>query len=258
MAGGAHFRNENSDARRYPMTIYAIGDIHGQIGMLHDTLELIEADGGDSAHIVFLGDYTDRGPDSRAVLDLLVDGRDTGKPWTFIKGNHDRMFEWFMSDYPKHDAYLPVELNWLNPRLGGDTALASYGVEVTQKRRMLDIHADARHAVPQDHIAFLRNLQLSYETDDVFFAHAGIRPQIALAQQSEHDLLWIRQEFHHYNMPHPKLIVHGHTPIDAATHYGNRLNLDTGAGYGQALSVAVFEGDKAWVLTGQGRVPLTP
>lgn len=237
--------------------IYAIGDIHGQLAELHRVLSLIEADGGPDALIVFLGDYTDRGPDSRGVLDLLIEGQAQARNWTFIKGNHDRMFSWFMQDYPRHDAYLPTELNWLHPRLGGDTTLASYGCKFTQRTRQLKIHKMARDAVPGTHIAFLDGLQLTFETDNLFFAHAGIRPGIALAQQNEEDLLWIRQEFHLDPAMHPKLIVHGHTPVDRATHYGNRINLDSGAGYGKPLTAAVFEGAQCWTLTEQGRVALT-
>lgn len=240
------------------MTLYAIGDIHGQIDMLHEVLDLIAADGGDQAQIVFLGDYTDRGPDSRAVLDLLIAGRDAGKPWTFIKGNHDRMFEWFLYDYPRPEAYLPIELSWLHPRLGGDTTLASYGLDFTPQSRQLKVHAEARAAVPAAHIDFLTSLQLSYETEDHFFTHAGIRPDVPLADQDEEDLLWIRKEFHSHTAPHPKVIVHGHTPIETATHYGNRINLDTGAGYGNRLTAAVFDGPDCAVLTPQGRLPLRP
>ncbi len=240
------------------MTIYAIGDIHGQIEMLQDAMQRIENDGGKDAQIVFLGDYTDRGGNSRAVLDFLIAGRDAGKPWTFIKGNHDRMFEWFMHDYPKSDAFLPIEIYWLHPRLGGDTTLASYGIEVTPKSRGLLVHEQARENVPKEHVAFLEGLQLFHETEHLFFVHAGIRPDVPLADQNEHDLLWIRQEFHAHKEPHPKLIVHGHTPIKTAKHYGNRINLDSGAGYDKALTTAVFEGTDCFVLTDQGRVPLVP
>ncbi|MFK7837297.1 MAG: metallophosphoesterase family protein [Sulfitobacter sp.] len=238
--------------------LYAIGDIHGQWEELCRVLDLIEADGGPEAQVVFLGDYTDRGKDSRAVIDTLIDGQAMGRNWHFIKGNHDRMFCWFMREYPQHEAYLPVELYWLHPRLGGDTTLASYGVEFTGTSRMLDVHAQARARVPQDHIDFLEALPLSFETDELFIAHAGIKPGVPLADQDEEDLLWIRQEFHKDTRPHPKLIVHGHTPVDGAQHYGNRINLDSGAGYGKPLTVAVFEGAECWLLTAQGRVALKP
>ncbi|MGB3243443.1 MAG: metallophosphoesterase family protein [Sulfitobacter sp.] len=236
--------------------LYAIGDIHGQLGQLHRVLDLIEQDGGQDAEIVFLGDYTDRGPDSCGVLDLLIEGWDAGRNWRFIKGNHDRMFEWFMQDYPKHEAYLPIELGWLNPRLGGDTTLASYGVDFNDKNRMLAVHAEALSAVPQAHVDFLQSLPLTFETKEVFFTHAGIRPGIPLADQDEEDLLWIRKEFHVDTRMHPKLIVHGHTPVDAATHYGNRINLDTGAGYGDPLTAAVFEGRDCWLVGNNGRIAL--
>lgn len=238
--------------------IYAIGDIHGQLAELHRILELIETDGGPDAEVVFLGDYTDRGPDSKGVLDLLIAGQKKGRNWRFIKGNHDRMFCWFMQDYPRHEAYLPVELSWLHPRLGGDTTLASYGVNFTPQSRMLIVHAEARTAVPRAHIDFLENLPLTHETDDLFFAHAGIRAGVPLADQDPEDLLWIRKEFHQDTRRHPKIIVHGHTPVDQATHYGNRINLDSGAGYGKPLTVAVFEGADCHLLTPQGRVPLIP
>lgn len=236
--------------------IYAIGDIHGQLTELHRVLDLIEADGGADAHVVFLGDYTDRGPDSKGVIDALIEGRDAGRRWTFLQGNHDRMFRWFMQDYPRQDAHLPLELYWLHRRLGGDTTLASYGVTFTGQTRQLEIHRRAREAVPAHHIAFLNDLVLSFETEHAFFCHAGIRPGVPLADQTEHDLLWIRQEFHAAMAPHPKLIIHGHTPVDRASHHGNRVNLDTGAGYGKPLSVAVVEGAEVSLLTPKGRTRL--
>ena len=241
-----------------PQPLYAIGDVHGQLAEMQRVLALVESDGGKDAHVVFLGDYTDRGPDSRGVIEALTAGRATGKNWTLLKGNHDRMFEWFMQDYPKHEAYLPIELGWLHPRLGGDTTLASYGVDFNDKNRMLAVHEQARAAVPQAHVDFLKGLQLTYETNDLFFCHAGIRAGVPLTEQDEEDLLWIRKEFHAVDTPHPKLIVHGHTPVEAATHYGNRINLDSGAGYGKPLSLAVFEGRDCWLVSDKGRISLTP
>ncbi|WP_299746673.1 metallophosphoesterase family protein [uncultured Tateyamaria sp.] len=237
---------------------YAIGDIHGQKAELDRVLSLIEADGGKEAQIIFLGDYTDRGPDSRAVLDTLIEGQVAGRNWTFLKGNHDRMFEWFMANPIRHDPHMMVELYWLHDRLGGNTTLASYGVDASGQRREKDVQADAKAAVPQNHLDFLRSLQLTHIVGDLMFVHAGIRPGVALTDQTEEDLLWIRQEFHNSDANHPKLIVHGHTPVDAATHYGNRINLDTGAGYGRPLTAAVFEEDTAWLLTDTGRLLLKP
>jgi serine/threonine protein phosphatase 1 len=168
------------------------------------------------------------------------------------------MFEWFMQTPSLEDPYLKVELYWLNKRLGGDTTMQSYGVDADGTRRKMDVLADAMTAIPQSHLDFLSGLKLSHQTEDLFFAHAGIRPNVALDLQTEEDLLWIRKGFHEYTEPYPKLVVHGHTPVDQATHYGNRVNLDTGAGYSKPLTAAVFEGTSCWTLTSSGRVPLTP
>ncbi|MCX7565828.1 metallophosphoesterase family protein [Sulfitobacter sp. F26169L] len=238
--------------------IYAIGDIHGHLAELIRVLALIEADGGKDAEVVFLGDYTDRGPDSAGVLDLLIEGVAAGKSWRCLKGNHDRMFSWFMRDYPLHDAFLPVYLYWLHTRLGGDATLASYGIKVTETERQTVVHKLAKSAVPQAHIDFLNTLAHSYETVDLFFAHAGIRPGVPLSGQDEEDLLWIRKEFHLDKRDHGKLVVHGHTPVKAVTHYGNRVNLDAGAGYGRPLAAVVFEGRECWSLSDQGRIALHP
>lgn len=236
--------------------IYAIGDIHGQLAQLERVLSLIEADGGAEAQVIFLGDYVDRGPDSRGVIDLLIEGRGQGRNWTFLKGNHDRMFEWFMEVPPRHDPYLMVSLYWLHDRLGGDATLASYGIDVADERREKDVHADAQEAVPEAHLDFLRGLEINFETDTHFFVHAGIRAGVPLAQQTEEDMLWIRQEFHNVTARHPKIVVHGHTPVQTATDYGNRVNLDTAAGYGEPLTAAVFDADGVWQLTDKGREPL--
>lgn len=237
--------------------IYAIGDIHGQMAMLETVLAQVERDGGANATIVFLGDYTDRGPDSKAVIDTLIQGKNNGRDWVFIKGNHDRMFEWFLQTPSRADPYMYVNRYWLHERLGGDTTLQSYGVQAGPRERFQDVHQSALEMVPRDHRDFFKNLTLTYETDDLFFTHAGIRPGVALGDQSEEDLLWIREEFHDYTKPHAKLIVHGHTPIEQATHYGNRINLDTGAGYGHALTAAVFDGGDCFVLTDAGRLALS-
>lgn len=236
--------------------IYAVGDIHGQNAMLDDTLALIDADGGAAAPVVFLGDYVDRGPDCRAVLDTLIAGRDAGRDWTFLKGNHDRMFEWYLQSPPRHDPYMLVGYHWFHDKIGGRETAASYGVTDIDGRRMFELSVEIQQAVPPAHEQFLRDLRLIHRVGDLVFVHAGIRPGVAFEDQTETDLLWIRHEFHDDSRDHGALVVHGHTPVAAATHYGNRVNLDTGAGYGRAVSAAVFEGGKAWLLTSAGRVPL--
>ena len=115
----------------------------------------------------------------------------------------------------------------------------------------------AKDLVPQEHGDFRRNLRLSYEPDELFFVHAGIRPGVALGDQSENDKVWIREPFLSYTRPHPLLIVHGHTALDHPQHFGNRIDLDGGAGYGRPIHPAVFEGRDCWLLTDRGRVALT-
>ena len=238
--------------------IYAIGDIHGQLGMLETALARIEADGGPNARVVFLGDYVDRGPDSRAVIDRILNGQTAGRDWIALMGNHDRMFSMFVEDYPRNDARLLVGYHWLHEKLGGIETLASYGVPVEDGDRIFQVHDRARAAVPQAHIDFLRNLVPYHLEDELLFVHAGIRPGTPLAEQSEDDLIWIRQEFLNDTRDHPWLVVHGHTPAKQAEHCGNRVNLDAGAGYGKPLACAVFEGRDCWQLTQAGRVPLRP
>ena len=238
--------------------IYAIGDIHGQIEMLESALELIEQDGGKDAQIIFLGDYVDRGANSKAVIERLLQGKSTGKPWRFLKGNHDRMFEWFMEPVPRHDPYLLVGYHWLHDRLGGKTTLASYGVEADEKRRLFNVHEDALKAVPMNHLRFIQDCEISIFHGPLFFCHAGVRPGVALSDQTEDDLVWIRDEFSKDPRDHGALVIHGHTPVDAPLHAGNHVNLDTGAGYGKPLTVAVFESTKVSTLSTEGRAPLTP
>ena len=233
--------------------LYAIGDIHGQLAGLTQAIEWIEKDGGPEAPIVFLGDYIDRGPDSRGVLDFLIQGRDAGRNWTFLKGNHDRMFEWFLQTPSRADPHLFTDLSWLHERLGGQDTLRSYGLDFSARRRLSAVHDEALRAVPKAHLDFLEGCPLTFETEDLFFCHAGIRPGVALCDQNEEDLLWIREKFLDFDGRHPKIIVHGHSPIEQACHYGNRVNLDSGAGYGHPLTAAVFEELSCSILTAQGR-----
>lgn len=239
-------------------SFYVLGDIHGQIGMLDTVLDRIAADGGADAPMISLGDLVDRGPDSRAVIDTLMQGQAAGRNWTVIKGNHDRMFHRYLEDGRIDDPRILSKVDWLNPRLGGLATLAAYGVDIAPGRAPADLLADARAAVPPAHLAFLQSLPLSHRRDGMFFVHAGIAPGVPLDHQSEDDLLWIRDPFLDHPGPHPLLIVHGHTALDAPAHYGHRINLDSGAAYGRPLTVAVFEGGRVWTLQADGRHPLTP
>jgi len=238
--------------------IYAIGDIHGELDMLEYAIEKIESDGGSDAQVVMVGDYIDRGPDSKGVIDYLNNGIAAGKNWKCLLGNHDRMFTYFMEDEPKADPRLRFGLSWLHDRLGGKNTLASYGVDVSDGVKEKTIHTEALAAVPKYHLEFLEALDYFYQINELLFVHAGIRPGVRFEQQDKEDLIWIRDEFHEHTTKYPWLIVHGHTPVPMAWHYGNRINIDTGAGYGNALTTAVFEGSDCWLLGDFGRVALLP
>jgi serine/threonine protein phosphatase 1 len=236
--------------------IYAVGDIHGQLDHLELALARIEADGGPDAEIVFLGDLVDRGPDCCGVIELLDQGLKAGRNWTVIKGNHDRMFEWFMEDEPRQDPHMLIGHHWFHERIGGTQTLASYGVDIPEGTRLYQLHERANEAVPQAHVDFLRAQKLYHIVDDKLFVHAGIRPGVALEDQIEMDLVWIREPFLSHAEPFPWLVVHGHTALDYPKHHGNRVNLDGGAGYGRPIYPAVIEGRDVWLLTENGREPL--
>jgi serine/threonine protein phosphatase 1 len=238
------------------MTIYAVGDIHGQLGMLEDALAKIEKDGGSNAEVVFLGDLVDRGPDSKGVIDLLSRGVAEGRNWTVLKGNHDRLYSYFLRPQPIIDTQILVGYHWLHPRIGGAGTLESYGLTVPDQVRYYQLLPEALAAVPQSHIDFMNGLPAHHQVGDLFFVHAGLKPGVALEDQSEDDKIWIRREFHDHTDPWPWLVVLGHSPVDAPTHYGNRVNLDSGTGYGRPMTTAVFEGQECFVLSDKGRAPL--
>lgn len=243
------------------MRSYAIGDVHGHLDKLIEVQGWIAQDkarvGDMAAPEVLVGDLVDRGPDVPGVLDHLIAGLGRGEPWVLLKGNHDRMMWHFVQDPSRPDP-LRHDLPWLQANIGGRETLAGYGLDVSLRRPAADIHADALATVPQAHLDLLAGLLPSYRHGGVYFCHAGIRPGVPLDEQVEDDLVWIRGEFHDDTREHGALIVHGHTPVKAVTHYGNRVNLDTGAAYGGPLSAVAIEDGKVWQITAKGRVPLQP
>lgn len=241
---------------------YAVGDIHGDLVQLERIIDWINADLArkqpDSHQVVFVGDLVDRREDSRGVIDYLIKGLADQEPWIILKGNHDRMFSLFLEENGAQDPILRKDLTWLHPRLGGNTTLASYGIRVDDTANPFDLQMEALKRVPAEHRKFLLSLPTHFETETLFFAHAGVNPKHPLDQQTEDDLIWIRAPFHEHTEPYEKLIIHGHTPIDLVTHYGNRINIDTGAAYGGDLSAIVLEGGRVWELGETQRTRLRP
>jgi len=206
--------------------IYAVGDIHGRVDLLDAVLKRIDADLEKNpirnCLEVFLGDYVDRGPASRQVIDRLV-GRSRSLRTIFLKGNH----ETYIADFVNNPHILD---DW--KRLGGLETLMSYGLapsinadanEQTQLARAFD------QALPENHRQFLRDLKPSFTCGDFFFVHAGIRPGVPLEEQHEEDLLWIRRDFLLCEENFSKYVIHGHTPVPQPDIRPNRMNIDTGA-----------------------------
>jgi len=209
------------------LRIYAVGDVHGRLDLLDQLLSLIDADialhpTSRPLH-VFLGDYIDRGAFSRETIDRLIQlGRE--RECVFLKGNHELIALKCLSDRSN------LFDQWM--RLGGLETLMSYGVSfghLASGKPIVELQAAFHHALPQAHLRFFRDLQLSFECGDFFFVHAGVKPGVALARQMENDLLWIREEFLSSSEDFGKIVIHGHTPAPDIEVLPNRINIDTGA-----------------------------
>lgn len=224
--------------------IYAIGDIHGAAEILDTLLAKIEKDakGLENAQLIFLGDYVDRGPDSKGVIERLVTFKNDHESAIFLKGNHEAA----MLDFLESPEEIIEWLEW-----GGDETLRSYGVAAPLAKSGADLAADLAKAMPTPHLDFLKNLALTHREGDYFFVHAGIRPGIPLDDQEEDDLLWIRGRFHDaYEDERPdETIVHGHQPRKKPLDAGWRINVDTGACWSGMLSAVVLEGNKRRFLS---------
>jgi serine/threonine protein phosphatase 1 len=228
-------------AARLPdgLRIYAIGDIHGRADLLESLLLQIDEDcrlhPSRRPIVVFIGDYIDRGPASREVLDLLL-GYERTRETIFLRGNHETFVHRFLSK--------PAVLDeW---RLyGGLETLVSYGLKPSinpNAREGARLAKELAMSMTKQHIEFLESLNLSFSCGDFLFVHAGIRPGVPLRKQREEDLLWIREEFLSCEQRFEKFVVHGHTPVDATDIRSNRINIDTGAFATGRLTCIVIEG----------------
>jgi serine/threonine protein phosphatase 1 len=222
--------------------IYAIGDVHGCSSLLEQLLALIEAHvaafPARRPILVFLGDYIDRGPASSQVIDQLIFLREH-REVIFLKGNHES----YLVEFLGNPALLP---KWF--QYGGLDTLRSYGIN---PRNHFDpkeqgfLAAALRLALDKrGHLEFFDHLKTSFLCEDFFFVHAGVRPGIPLDQQSEEDLLWIREDFLHYGGSLGKIVVHGHTPMLHPEVCSNRINIDTGAYATGRLTCLMIERDR--------------
>lgn len=208
--------------------VYAVGDVHGRADLMRGLIQAITEDARETAAperplLVMLGDYIDRGADSRGVIDLILALRSADMfEIRCLKGNHEQALLEFMR---RPD----IGASWLVH--GGRPTLSSYGVasnaatteDWTRVRDALAI------ALPPEHLAFFSTLELSITLGDYLFVHAGVRPGVPLDAQSERDLLWIRADFLGGTSLFDKVVVHGHTPAEAPLGDGRRIGVDTGA-----------------------------
>ncbi len=221
------------------LRVYAIGDIHGQFTLLDRLQAMISGDIAEnpaSRHtIIYLGDYVDRGPQSYEVIERLSTHRVEGAEALFLKGNHEEFFVNFLEDHTTGDAWL------LN---GGDDTLQSYGVSEQQYLNTSDYRGAQevlRTRIPAKHIEFFNNLALSHRIGSLFFAHAGVNPDMPLDAQRPKDLMWIRHKFIDSTRDLGVLVIHGHTPRPAPEVTPYRINVDTHAWHTGHLTAVVLE-----------------
>ena len=223
--------------------LYAVGDIHGRVDLLQQMHRLITEDAasltpGTSKVVVYLGDYVDRGLESRRVVDVLIHERLADFQTVHLFGNHDAWLLSFLVDA----SIGPI---WL--RYGGDATMVSYGVRLgipqDDMRYSELLQKDLRQRIPRIHVEFLQSLELSFESGDYLFVHAGVDPARPLNQQAIDDLLWIREPFLSSRRDLGRVVVHGHTVESEPIVRSNRIGIDTGACWTGCLTCLVLEED---------------
>ncbi len=217
--------------------VYAVGDIHGRTDAFCQLLGLVADDARLTApskrpSLILLGDYVDRGPDSRGTLDVILATQAAGLfDVVALRGNHEDAMLKVLDDPGFAETWVS---NW------GRATLASYGVQGwTDAAAARDLFAAA---VPATHRAFLESLPLSLRIGDYLFVHAGVRPGVALDAQADRDLMWIRYDFLDSEADHGVMVVHGHTPTAEPVVRQNRIGIDTGVYASGTLTAVRLEG----------------
>jgi serine/threonine protein phosphatase 1 len=228
--------------------IYAIGDVHGRADLLQKMLRMIAADHlgfhGES-HVIFLGDYIDRGPQSREVLDILSRPNPGGlKNVRCIRGNHEDIVLRLFRDHS-------VAPGWFH--YGGLQTLRSYGVPVPDANQdfedLFQLRRALREAMPEAHMNFLDNLPYSVRHGDYFFVHAGIHPDKPLDAQEPHHMMWMREPFLSSTKDLGVMVVHGHSIRMKPEIRTNRIGIDTGAYATGRLTCLVMQDDERRMLS---------
>jgi serine/threonine protein phosphatase 1 len=221
--------------------LYAIGDIHGRADLLAQLLQRIIADAEAAPParrvLVYLGDYVDRGLQSREVLELLLQGPPPGFDAVYLKGNHEDCMLRFLEDWTSGP-------HWFS--IGGDATALSYGVRpatgLPASQRFEQVSRELNERLPTAHLRFLQKLDLMHEAGGYLFVHAGLRPGVPLNAQEPEDLMWIREAFLNGPNCHGKLVVHGHSPSRQPGVFEHRIGIDTGAFFTNVLTSLVVHG----------------
>ena len=231
--------------------VFAVGDIHGRRDLLAGVIDELRAASrqapaqGKAVVAIFLGDYIDRGPASRGVIEDLIALRDEGCCETvFLRGNHEQA----LLDVVDGDS---DGRGWL--RHGGLAMLDSYGAALSPEAESHDLQAVLRHAVPPGHLEFLRATTLTAREGDYLFVHAGLQPGVELADQSAEDLMWIRA-YDEDPTERAFTVVHGHSPNPVPVEGRRRIAIDTRAYASGALTLLRLEGTERRF----GRISLPP
>lgn len=241
--------------------IYAIGDVHGRRDLLEKLIDQIDEDStslpeGTKRTLVFLGDYIDRGLQSKDVIEFLLSERLQSFERVFLMGNHEEALLRFMNE-------VSFGKQWV--RYGGAETLYSYGLQPPQNSRAAmqsheameayqrawdKVWTEFRNRLPEAHLKFYQGLQHYYVAGDYLFVHAGLRPGASLQEQTVRDMLWIREEFLEDADQFPQIVVHGHTPTDGVFRDNRRIGLDTGAFISGKLSaVRLFKDEVSFLST---------
>ena len=227
------------------MRLYAIGDVHGRLDLLREMhariREEIERDAPDDWRIVHVGDYVDRGPDSKGVIDFLIAAIGADSRHIALAGNHDVGLLDFLAD-PNAESLFAGH--------GGRQTVRSYGLDADFSSQALAREAAVKlaAAMPREHVGFLSTLPRSVAFGDFFFCHAGIRPGVPLTLQDPQDLIWIRKPFLDSPLLHEKVIVHGHTPSSEPEIMPNRVNVDTAAFATGVLTALSIDGTRKQIF----------
>ena len=219
---------------------YVIGDIHGCVAELSRLVEGLPLAQGD--RVVFLGDYIDRGPDSRAVVAYLLSLQQeySGMEFVFLKGNHEDMLLSYLGLSGQHgDMFLAN---------GGKATLASYGIETDKVTG-----GNALSMIPESHLSFFQTLNHYHIMDSFLCVHAGIQPEKPLAEQTDEELFWIRNAFIYRSHTLPYTVLFGHTPQSTVFYdLPFKVGLDTGLVYGNMLTCLEVD-EKVLFQIGRGR-----